>query len=172
MPESSSNEEYKNWMKHEIFSNTCIPPETPFFLRLDGWKFKELSEVVGAEKPFDKRFAKCLVSSAKILYEKGFNPTLVYVASDELNIIFADSAPFRGRIEKMNSVIAGLTSSIFALNLQKVFGKEVVTAFDSRVVVASGNERIFEYLAWRQMNAWRNHNNAYAYWILRKLGTS
>ncbi|MEM3752969.1 MAG: tRNA(His) guanylyltransferase Thg1 family protein [Candidatus Bathyarchaeia archaeon] len=170
MRESSSNEECKNWLKHEIFSKTCIPPETPFFLRLDGWKFKELSEAVGAEKPFDKRFAKCLVSSAKILYEKGFNPTLVYVASDELNILFADSAPFRGRIEKMDSVIVGLTSSMFTLNLQKVFGKEVVTAFDSRVVVASGNERIIEYLAWRQMNAWRNHNNAYAYWVLRKLG--
>ncbi|MEM3726692.1 MAG: tRNA(His) guanylyltransferase Thg1 family protein, partial [Candidatus Bathyarchaeia archaeon] len=89
MRESSSNEDYRNWLKHEIFSKTCVPPETPFFLRLDGWKFKELSEAVSAEKPFDKRFAKCLVSSAKILYEKGFNPTLVYVASDELNILFA-----------------------------------------------------------------------------------
>jgi|GEM_PF-4366618 hypothetical protein len=80
MPELSSNKEYENWLKHEIFSGTCIPPETSFFLRLDGWKFKELSEAVGAEKPFDKRFAKCLVSSAKIFYKKGFNPTLVYVA--------------------------------------------------------------------------------------------
>lgn len=170
MRELSSNEEYKNWLKHEIFSGACIPPETPFFLRLDGWKFKELSEAVDAEKPFDKRFAKCLVSSAKILYEKGFNPTLVYVASDELNILFADAVPFRGRVEKLNSIIAGLISSTFALNLRKVFGKEGFVAFDSRVVLASGNERIIEYLAWRQMNAWRNHNNAYAYWILRKLG--
>ena len=170
MRELSSNEEYENWLKHEIFSKTCIPPETPFFLRLDGWKFKELSEALGAEKPFDKKFAKCLVSSAKILYRKGFNPTLIYAASDELNILFADSAPFRGRVEKLDSLIAGLISSAFALNLQKIFGKELVTAFDSRVVVASGSEGIFEYLAWRQMNVWRNHNNAYAYWILRKLG--
>ncbi|MGQ9640546.1 MAG: tRNA(His) guanylyltransferase Thg1 family protein [Candidatus Bathycorpusculaceae bacterium] len=170
MPELSSNEEYKNWLKHEIFSRERVPPETPFFLRLDGWKFKELSEVVGAEKPFDKRFAKCLVSSAKILYRKGFNPTLVYVASDELNILFADVAPFRGRVEKLDSIIAGLISSTFAMSLRKFFGKEEFAAFDSRVVVASGNEKIIEYLAWRQMNAWRNHNNAYAYWVLRKLG--
>ncbi|MBS7646233.1 hypothetical protein KEJ24_00115 [Candidatus Bathyarchaeota archaeon] len=25
-------------------------------------------------------------------------------------------------------------------------------------------------MAWRQNNAWRNHNNAYAYWCLRKMG--
>jgi tRNA(His) 5'-end guanylyltransferase len=27
-----------------------------------------------------------------------------------------------------------------------------------------------EYLAWRQMNNWRNHNNAYAYWVFHKMG--
>jgi tRNA(His) 5'-end guanylyltransferase len=36
--------------------------------------------------------------------------------------------------------------------------------------VTSSDEKIIEYLAWRQMNAWRNHNNAYAYWVLRKIG--
>jgi tRNA(His) 5'-end guanylyltransferase len=170
MQESSLSEGYNGWLKHEIFSRMCIPPETSFFIRLDGWKFKEISAALCAEKPFDKNFAKCLVSPAKVLYKKGFNPVLIYVASDELNILFIDVVPFRGRIEKLNSIIAGLISSAFTQSLRKVFGKEVFVAFDSRVVVASNNERIFEYLAWRQMNAWRNHNNAYAYWVLRKIG--
>ncbi|MEM3699889.1 MAG: tRNA(His) guanylyltransferase Thg1 family protein [Candidatus Bathyarchaeia archaeon] len=156
----------KNWLKHEIFSKTCIPPETPFFLRMDGWKFKKLSEIVKAEKPFDKEFAKCLVSSGKTIFKEGFNPALIYVVSDELNILFLDAVPFRGRIEKVNSVLASLISSAFTICLKK--GK--IAAFDSRVVVTANDEKIIEYLAWRQMNAWRNHNNAYAYWVLRKIG--
>ena len=163
-------DKYRNWSKHETFSKTCIPPETPFFLRLDGWKFRKLSEAIKAEKPFDKKFAKCLISSGKILFTKGFSPALVYVASDEINILFLNAAPFRGRIEKVNSVLTSLVSSAFTRSLQKFFNKENIAAFDSRIVVVSTDEKIMEYLAWRQMNNWRNHNNAYAYWVFHKMG--
>lgn len=162
-------DKYRNWSKHETFSKTCIPPETPFFLRLDGWKFRKLSEAIKAEKPFDEKFANCVVSSGKILFTKGFSPALVYVASDEINILFLNAAPFRGRIEKVNSV-ASLVSSAFTLNLHNFFNKENVAAFDSRIVVVSTDEKTMEYLAWRQMNNWRNHNNAYAYWVFHKIG--
>jgi tRNA(His) 5'-end guanylyltransferase len=163
-------DKYRNWSKHETFSKTCIPPETPFFLRLDGWKFRKLSENIKAEKPFDEKFAKCLVSSGKILFTKGFSPSLVYVASDEINILFLNAAPFHRRIEKLNSVLASLVSSAFTVNLQRSFLKENVAAFDSRIIVVSDNKKILEYLVWRQMDDWRNHNNAYAYWVLRKMG--
>jgi tRNA(His) 5'-end guanylyltransferase len=169
MQESSLNK-YKNWPKHEIFSKSCIPPETAFFVRLDGWKFRKLSETIKTEKPFDKKFAKCLVSSGKILFKKGFTPALVYVVSDEINILFLNAAPFRRRIEKVNSVLTSLVSSAFTLSLQKFFNKENIAAFDSRIVVVSTDEKIMEYLAWRQMNNWRNHNNAYAYWVFHKMG--
>ncbi|MEM2971378.1 MAG: tRNA(His) guanylyltransferase Thg1 family protein [Candidatus Bathyarchaeia archaeon] len=159
-----------SWNKHEIFSKTCVPPENPFFVRLNGWKFKKLSETIKTEKPFDRRIAESLVSSGKALFRKGFNPALIYIVSDELNALFLGVAPFRGRIEKMDSVLAGLVSSAFALSLQKLFGVTVDVAFDSRVVVASDVAKAVEYLVWRQMDAWRNHNNAYAYWIFRKTG--
>lgn len=169
MQESSLNK-YKNWSKHEIFSKTCVPPETPFFVRLDGWKFKKLSETLKAEKPFDKKFAKCLVSSGEVLFKEGFNPALIYVASDELNILFLNAVPFRRRVEKIDSVLASLVSSAFSLNVRKFFNEKAVTAFDSRVIIAQTEEKIAEYLSWRQMNTWRNHNNAYAYWALRRTG--
>ena len=38
MPESSLNR-YKNWPKHEILSKTCVPPETPLFIKLEGRRF-------------------------------------------------------------------------------------------------------------------------------------
>jgi len=169
MQESSLNN-YKSWPKHEMFSKTCIPPETPFFVRLDGWNFRKLSEAIKAEKPFDEKFAKCLVSSGKILFKKGFSPVLIYIASDEINILFLNTAPFQRRVEKTDSVLVSLVSSAFTLSLQKLFNKKNVTAFDSRIVVVSDNKKIMEYLTWRQMNNWRNHNNAYAYWLLHKMG--
>ena len=169
MQESSLNK-YKSWPKHEMFSKTCVPPKTPFFVRLDGWNFRKLSGAIKAKKPFDEKFAKCLVSSGKILFKEGFSPALIYVASDELNILFFNIAPFKRRVEKTDSVLASLVSSAFTLSLQKLFNKKNVTTFDSRIVVASGDKKIMEYLAWRQMNNWRNHNNAYAYWIFRKMG--
>jgi len=175
MQESSLNK-CKNWPRHEIFSKTRIPLETSFFVRLDGWRFKRLSRTIKAEKPFDDKFAKCVVYSGRILFTKSFNPTLVYVASDELNILFLDRGPFSRRVEKTNSVLTGLISSAFSLNPQRFFDEKPVVAFDSRVVVASTEEKIVEYLSWRQINAWRNHNNAYAYynayayWMFYKMG--
>ncbi|MEM3580965.1 MAG: tRNA(His) guanylyltransferase Thg1 family protein [Candidatus Bathyarchaeia archaeon] len=163
-------EGFKGWSKSEIFSKTTVPLETPFFLRLDGWKFRALADAIGAEKPFDERFAQCLVNSGKALFGKGFSPTLVYVVSDELNILFDSEVPFNGRIEKIDSVIPSLVSAAFSIQLQEFFGERVVAAFDSRIIVAPNDEKISEYLVWRQTNAWRNHNNAYAYWLLRKMG--
>lgn len=170
MQESSSNKGIRaNHSKHEIFAQLQVPLDTPFFVRLDGWRFQAVSERIGAEKPFDERLARCLVESGRALFKSGFNPKLIYAASDELNVLFLHVVPFKRRIEKINSVMAGFISSAFSLNLQRFFDKNVLVAFDSRIVLSS-LEKIVGYLTWRQRNAWRNHNNAYAYWLLRKQG--
>lgn len=158
-----------SYTKHEIFSNLQIPPTTPFFARLDGRRFKSISEKIEAEKPFDKRFAKCLVKSARAIYRGGFNPVLIYVASDELNVLFLYIAPFRRRVEKIDSILASIVSSSFSLSILKNFENNLITAFDSRIIVSTP-EKIQKYLEWRQRDAWRNHNNAYAYWLFRKIG--
>jgi tRNA(His) 5'-end guanylyltransferase len=169
MQESSSNE-YKDLLNREIYAKTLVSLELPYFVRLDGWKFRKLSEAIGAEKPFDEKFARCLIYSGRVLFNTGFSPALIYFASDEINILFISSLPFRGRVEKIDSVIPSLVSTAFALCVHKLFNKSVIAAFDSRIVLALNDEEIVEYLAWRQVNAWRNHNNAYAYWAFRKLG--
>ena len=168
MHESYWNRSF-NHSEHEIFSQIRVPPNTPFFTRLDGRRFQAVSEKVGAEKPFDERFAKCLVASARAIFRSNFNPALVYVASDEINVLFLNTAPFKRRIEKTNSILAGVASSAFSLSVSKLFKKTLVTAFDSRIIVSS-QEKITEYLTWRQRDAWRNHNNAYAYWLFRRIG--
>ncbi|KPV64237.1 MAG: tRNAHis guanylyltransferase [Candidatus Bathyarchaeota archaeon BA2] len=79
------------------------------------------------------------------------------------------TVPFRRRVEKTNSVLAGIASSAFSLSVAKLFKKTLIAAFDSRIIVSS-QEKIVEYLTWRQRDAWRNHNNAYAYWLFRRIG--
>jgi len=168
MQESSSNEEIA-YVRDEIFSQLQIPSDTPFFVRLDGRRFKAVSEKIDAEKPFDERVAKCLTASARAIFLNSFSPTLVYVASDEINVLFLYNAPFRGRVEKTDSVLAGIVSSTVSLNILKFFEKSVITSFDSRIIPSS-REKIIEYLVWRQRDAWRNHNNSYVYLLFRKMG--
>jgi tRNA(His) guanylyltransferase len=165
MPESYSNDnahDTPNQTKSEIFSQIQIPPETPFFTRLDGRRFEAVAEKLKADKPFDKAFAKCLTAAAQALYENSLNPALIYVASDEINALFIHSTPYKRRIEKVDSALAGVCSSAFSLCVLKKFQSALVAGFDSRIVVTS-KEQVIDYLAWRQQDAWRNHNNAYAY---------
>ena len=170
MTQEENLNKYEKWTEREVFSRMHILPETPFFIRLDGWRFKKLSETLKVEKPFDKKIAECLVFSGRMLFKKGFNPALIFVASDELNCLFLKAVPFSGRVEKVNSVLASIVSSSFSLSIEEKFKERSIVAFDSRVIVAQNENKILEYLGWRQLNAWRNHNNAYAYWIFRKIG--
>jgi len=158
-----------DFSEHEIFSQLQIPSNASFFVRLNGRRFRAVSEKISVEKPFDEGVAKCLTAAAKAVFQSDFSPTLIYVASDEINVLFSHNAPFRGRVEKINSVLAGVASSTFTLSVLKLFKKDFVVAFDSRIVI-SPLEKVLEYLTWRQSEAWRNHNNAYAYWLLLKMG--
>ncbi len=168
MQESYSNKELTNH-RNESFSQLQISPDTPFFVRLDGRRFKAISEKISAEKPFDERLTKCLTASAKAIFQNNFNPTLVYVASDEVNVLFLYNAPFRRRVEKIDSILAGVVSSTVSLNILRFFEKSLVISFDSRII-PSPKEKTISYLVWRQRDAWRNHNNSYAYWLFRKKG--
>ncbi len=123
-----------SFSKHEIFSQLRIPPDTPFFIRRDGRRFQAVSEAVEAEKPVDELFAKALVVSAKAVLQSGFNPTLAYVASDEISLLFFFTSPFEQRVEKISSILAGIVSSAFSLNLKKFFKKSLIVAFDSQLL--------------------------------------
>lgn len=139
----------------------------PLFVRADGRNFKAL--LSGEfKKPYDERFARGMVEAATLIFTRsGFDPILAYTFSDEINLLFTH-LPFRGRIEKLDSVIAAFLASALAITLEF---KEPI-AFDARVIPVHGEEEILEYLAQRQAEAWRNHLNAYAYYSLRAEGLS
>ncbi len=170
MPESFWSEiSQTNQAEYETFSQLQVPFESPFFVRLDGRRFQAVAEKLRADKPFDRAFAKCLVVAGKALFQNGLNPALIYQASDEINALFIYTVPFNRRVEKINSVLAGIVSSAFSLSALRTLKKRLITCFDSRILVVT-RETLADYLVQRQQDTWRNHNNAYAYWMLRKLG--
>jgi len=158
-----------NLTTHEVFSEIKIPPKMPFFVRVDGRDFHAVAETLKVERPYDRKFARCFVKVAKAVFQEGFDPVLAYTFSDEVNILFIKEAPFGGRIEKINSVLAGVASSSFTLAIAAIYKRNLVMAFDSRVILAP-EKLIISYLNWRQKMTWRNHLNASAYWLMKKLG--
>ncbi len=157
--------------EYEIFRDIKIPPHMPSFVRCDGRHFRKTLAEIGVKKPFDENFAKIMVETAKIVWTQGFNPTLILAFSDELNFLFF-KLPFNSRIEKINSILPSILSSKFTSELRIKFDVEKVIAFDSRVVLIHSLRKIIDYLDWRQKEAWRNNNNAYAFYTLKEKGYS
>lgn len=138
-----------------IYSEIRVRP--PFVIRADGRGFgKVLKE---RDKPYDIVFARSIVDASHgVFKDSGLAPILAYVFSDEINLLFMD-APFNGRVEKLDSVVAGFLSGALSLSL----GKAV--SFDARVLPLS-SEEILEYLSSRQDEAWRNHVFSYGFYAL------
>ncbi len=157
---------FKGFKNHEIFQDLKIPGNIYFFVRCDGRNFKKLLNELGFRKPFDEDFMRKMVETAKEVFRAGFNPLITYLFSDEINFLFYNP-PFKGRLEKLNSIIPSILSSKLALLLKERNNEPI--AFDARLILLDKTE-IIKYLNWRQKEAWRNHNNSYAFYLLLRKG--
>ncbi len=149
----------------ELFSNLAIFP--PFFVRLDGRAFHRLSRALHLQKPFDPAFhASMTAVCRRLLTESGLSPVFAYTFSDEISLFFL-TAPFSGRVEKIDSVTAACAASALTIEL----GCRVPVAFDARTILATAGFAV-DYLIQRQNEAWRNHINAYCQHALVQEGMS
>ncbi|MEM3030981.1 MAG: tRNA(His) guanylyltransferase Thg1 family protein [Candidatus Micrarchaeia archaeon] len=165
-PKSEASGGRLSLKENEVYSGIIVP-RLPCFVRLDGWKFHGLSAALGFERPFDKFFAESMVFVARRLIEK-FDAALAYIFSDEINLLFLKRPGFE-RVEKIDSVFAGLASSLLYARLAEEKEHVSELAFDCRVIPVEKKE-VKKYLVWRQAEAWRNCCNAVAYWALRNEG--
>ncbi len=137
----------------------------PFFVRVDGRNFRHALSVLKREQPYDLAFAESMgTASESLMRRSGLPVQLVFAFSDEANALFCE-APFDGRIEKLDSVVASFFASAVTLNLSS----DVPLAFDARVIPVSAMD-IPIYLELRQNETWRNHVHAYGYYYLRQSG--
>jgi tRNA(His) guanylyltransferase len=130
----------------EVYADLRV--RAPLVVRADGRGFGTLLKM--AKKPYDLDFARAMARAARAFVEEsGLSPTLAFTFSDEINLLFSE-APFNGRLEKIDSVVAGTLSGHLSLSLEKA------VAMDARAIPLCPGE-INEYFAERQDEAWRNH---------------
>ncbi|MBQ2753944.1 MAG: guanylyltransferase [Clostridia bacterium] len=134
--------------------------------RLDGRNFSRLTkEICDFEAPFDERFRDMMIKTVKTLMDCGFRVVYGYTESDEISLLFhKEENTFGRKVRKFNSILAGMASAVFSLEL----GQPV--AFDCRLVPLPNVELVQDYFLWRQEDAHRNALNAHCYWMLRKEG--
>jgi tRNA(His) guanylyltransferase len=139
----------------EVYSDLRV--RAPLVVRADGRGFGTLLRK--AKKPYDFDFAMAMARAArKFVEESGLVPSLAFTFSDEISLLFP-KAPFNGRLEKIDSVVAGTLSGHLSLGL----GKAV--AMDARAIPLCPGE-INEYFAGRQDEAWRNHVFSWGFYAL------
>lgn len=136
--------------------------------RLDGRNFSRLTkEICNFKAPFDERFRDMMIATVKKLMDCGFRIIYGYTESDEISLLFhRDENTFGRKVRKYNSILSGMASATFSLEL----GQPV--AFDCRLVPLPNVELVKDYFLWRQEDAHRNALNAHCYWMLRKEGES
>ena len=159
----------------EIYSNLKVPCGSKIVVRIDGRNFSHLSRDLELEKPYDLNFVKIMIDTCHEFFQE-FSPRFMYTFSDEINILL-NEIPFKGRLEKMDSVFASFISGIFSNNLihDEEFSKILENpeikikpiSFDSRVIPLNSLE-IVTFFKYRQHEAWINCLNGYAYWTLRR----
>ena len=82
------------------------------------------------DKPFDETFHRAMVNvSESLVSHSGLNPDFAYTFSDEISLYFS-SVPFRGRVEKIDSIAASYAASALSLQMKP----ESPVAFDARIV--------------------------------------
>ncbi|HUS76167.1 MAG TPA: tRNA(His) guanylyltransferase Thg1 family protein [Methanothrix sp.] len=143
----------------EIYSG--LRARAPLVVRADGRGFKKVLE--GSKKPYDIDFARSMTGSVESFFlDFGLSPTLAFTFSDEISLLFLE-APFAGRVEKIDSLIAGFLSAALSLDL----GRPV--SMDCRTIPLCGAE-ICEYLIERQDETWRNHVFSYGFYMMLEEG--
>jgi len=140
----------------EVYSSLKVPKNSKIVMRLDGRSFHSLARDLKLENPYDENFYRVISQVCRDLFEE-FSPIFIYTFSDEISLLF-DRVPFDGRIEKLNSVIAGFTSSSFVMHYGVDFKKP--PSFDSRIIPIN-DEDILNYFKWRQDESWRNCVNSH-----------
>lgn len=158
----------KQMRVYEESLDQVLLPELYLVARLDGNRFTRLTkEVCQFEAPFDERFRNMMVHTVRALMDYGFRVIYGFTESDEISLLFHPAENTFGRkVRKYNSILAGVASAAFSLEL----GQSAV--FDCRMVPLPTVERVRDYFLWRQEDAHRNALNAHCYWLLRKHGVS
>ena len=157
-------------------TKTVLMPGLPVYARIDGRAFHTFCR--GLKKPFCYELVETMQEVTKFLVEET-HAQLGYVQSDEISLCWLDidKAPFDGKLFKLQSVLASLTTSKFVnyiwnkhintsysnpgdnfdeWNLLCEKCQKIIPSFDCRVFQLPNEMELANTFVWREIDAVRN----------------
>jgi tRNA(His) 5'-end guanylyltransferase len=136
-------------------------PLLPIYARIDGKSFSKFTK--GMKRPYDADMSRAMVETTKYLVEQT-NACMGYTQSDEISLVwYSDKIDsqvfFDGRIQKMTSIVAAMTSVKFLTMMQELFPQKVVNTlpvFDCRVFQLPTKTEATNVFVWRERDATKN----------------
>jgi len=139
-------------------------PGLPIYARIDGRGFSKFTR--GMQRPYDSRMSSAMVGATKVLVEQT-HATIGYVQSDEISLVWIPTEHghgwFDGKTMKMASVLAGLATSAFMVELAVHFDADTgsdlwakMPHFDARVISMPSEMEAANMLLWRNLDATKN----------------
>jgi len=148
-------------MYEQSESGRRFMPLLPVIARIDGKCFHTYTRDL--ERPFDTGLSDLMIATTENLVQQT-NAVIGYTQSDEITLIFySDNIKsqifFDGRIAKMTSVLASMTTAIFndlvAIHLPQKMNWQPAL-FDCRVWTVPTKLEAINVLVWRELDATRN----------------
>ena len=130
----------------------------PIVVRLDGKSFSKYTR--GMDRPFDVRLAYIMNETTSFLV-KETGAQIGYTGSDEITIILYNKGPqsehwFGGRLMKISSLTAAMTTAYFNSKSLISFPDKPLTYFDARAYSVPSIEEAINQLQWRQGSVEKN----------------
>lgn len=163
-------------------TKTTLMPNIPVYARINGIAFHKLTK--GLNKPNDIVFSTIMQTICQGLVKKT-GAILGYVQSDEISLGWEDftKAPFEGKLFKLESILASMTSALFYKSVmvlttkvaENIFSEEELDSltiimnksmknpvcFDCRVFNVPNMDELANAFIWREQDAIRNSIQSY-----------
>ena len=161
---SDKRDEFGDRMKayEDVETLRRLDVALPVYARIDGRCFSKFTR--GCAKPFDGSLHRAMIDTTKALVRET-HARIGYTQSDEISLVWlaegeGSSIFFDGKVLKMASVLAGMSSAYFALAIrERGFGADFEARaphFDCRVFQLPSRTESANAILWREMDATKN----------------
>ena len=157
------SDEHGDRMKaYEAAWETRLDARLPIYARIDGRSFSRFT--AGMRRPFDPAMSAAMIATAGGLVERT-HARIAYTQSDEISLLFLAGRPesdvlFGGRLQKLASVLASLSTALFTAWLMSEDElapyRNRLPHFDCRVCQLPSQTEAANMLVWRYKDARKN----------------
>lgn len=139
-------------------------PMVPIVARMDGRGFSKFTR--GLERPYDISLSEVMIETTKRLVE-ATHARMGYTQSDEITLVWlvediTEQMMFDGKVQKLSSVLASMTTAFFITESLRKEGTEIANRalraphFDARVFQVPSRTEAANAVLWRERDAAKN----------------